>query len=114
MLTLECWRGRNMKNIEKQARWWKYAAWTAPFVALAIIIGEQLLGFDNLVQSTSLVIIVTFIATSVFWWWWAISKIVYMIKSAERVEQNFDDFKKELLEIKRDVGDRQWREPNND
>ena len=35
-------------NIERQALWWKYAAWTSPFVALAILIGEILLGFDNL------------------------------------------------------------------
>jgi len=99
-----------MKNTEKQARWWRYAAWTAPFVALATIIGEQLLGFDNLVQSTSLVIIITFIATSVFWWWWAISKIVYMIKCSHRMEDNFETLAKELKEIKNDVGNRQWRE----
>ena len=102
-----------MKNTEKQARWWRYAAWTAPFVALATIIGEQLLGFDNLVQSTSLVIIITFIATSVFWWWWAISKIVHIVKAAERVEKSFEGIKQELKEIKKDVGNRQWREPSN-
>ena len=95
-----------MKNIEQQARWWKYAAWTAPFVALAILVGENLLGFDNWIQSTSLVIVVTFIATSVLWWWWAISKIVYMIECSHRMEKNFSDLKDELIEIKRDVGNR--------
>lgn len=95
-----------MKNIEQQARWWKYAAWTAPFVALAIIVGENLLGFDNWIQSTSLVIMITFIATSVLWWWWAISKIVFMVESAHRIEKNFSDLKDELKEIKRDVGNR--------
>jgi len=98
-----------MKNTEKQARWWKYAAWTLPFVALAILIGEELLGFDT--APTSLIIVVTFIATSVFWWWWAISKIVYMIKCSHRIESNFEELKDELKEIKKDVGDRQWREP---
>jgi len=98
-----------MKNTEKQARWWKYAAWTLPFVALAILIGEELLGFDT--APTSLIIVVTFIATSVFWWWWAISKIVYMIKCSHKMESNFEELKDELKEIKKDVGDRQWREP---
>ena len=103
-----------MKNTEKQARWWRYAAWTAPFVALATIIGEQLLGFDNLVQSTSLVIIITFIATSVFWWWWAISKIVYMVKCSFKMESNFEDIKKEIKQVRKDVGDWQRREQDSD
>ena len=101
-------------TIEQQAKCWRYAAWTAPFVALAIILGEVLLGFDSLVNITAITITTAFIATSVFWWWWAVSKIVYMFKAAERVDENFKDLTKELKEIKRDVGDRQWREPRND
>lgn len=101
-------------NTEKQARWWRYAAWTAPFVALAIILGEILLGFDSLVNITSVSIVVIFITTSVFWWWWAISKIVVMMSTAERVEKNFESLKEEIQEIKKDVGNRQWREPNSD
>jgi len=103
--------GETMNKTEQQARWWKYAAWTAPFVALAILIGEYLLGFDT--RPTSFIIVVTFIATSVFWWWWAISKIVHIVKAAERVEKSFEGIKQELKEIKKDVGNRQWREPSN-
>ena len=98
-----------MKNTEKQARWWRYAAWTAPFVALAILIGEELLGFDT--APTSLVIVITFIATSVFWWWWAISKIVYMIKCSHKMESNFEELKNEFKEIRKDVVSGEWREP---
>ena len=101
-------------NIETQTRYWKYAAWTSPFVALAVLLGEIFLGFDSLVNITSITITVMFIAISVFWWWWAIHKIVIMMNSAERVEKNFNEFKDELKEIKKDVGDRQWREPSND
>ena len=97
------------KKTGQEAGYWAYAAWTAPFVALAILIGEELLGFDT--APTSLVIVITFIATSVFWWWWAISKIVYMIKCSHKMESNFEELKDELKEIKKDVGDRQWREP---
>lgn len=101
-------------NIEKQARLWKYAAWTAPFVALAVLIGQILLGFDSLVKITTIAIVVLFITTSVFWWWWAISKLVDMVNATERVIDNFNELKTEIKEIKKDVGDRQWREPNSD
>ena len=95
-----------MKNVERQALWWKYAAWTAPFVALAILLGENLLGLDNWIQLTSLIIVVAFIATSVLWWWWALSKIVFIVESSNRIEENFTDLKSELKEIKKNVGNR--------
>lgn len=101
-------------TIEQQAKYWRYAAWTSPFAALAILLGEIFLGFDSVVNITSIMVTTIFITVSVFWWWWAISKIVYMMNAAERVEKNFESVKKELIEIKRDVGDRQWREPSND
>ena len=98
---------------EQQAKYWRYAAWTSPFAALAILLGEIFLGFDSIVNITSIIIMTIFITTSVFWWWWAVSKIVAMMKSAERVEKNFENIKNELKEIKKDVGNRQWREPSN-
>jgi len=101
-----------MNNTEKQARWWKYAAWTAPFVALAILIGEELLGFDT--APTAVIISVTFFATSVFWWWWALSKIVYFTKCSQRMEKNVESLVSELLELKKDVSNREWREPKDD
>lgn len=101
-------------TIEQQAKYWRYAAWTSPFAALAILLGEIFLGFNSVVNITSIMVTTIFITVSIFWWWWAISKIVYMMNAAERVEKNFESVKKELIEIKRDVGDRQWREPSND
>lgn len=99
-----------MKDTEKQAQYWRYAAWSAPFVALAILVGEFLLGFDT--RPTAIIIVVTFIATSVFWWWWAISKIVYIVKCSYRMERNVGEVAKELKELREDVGNRQWREPD--
>ena len=99
---------------EQQAKYWRYAAWTAPFAALAILLGEIFLGFDSIVNITSIAITTIFITTSVFWWWWAVSKIVQMMECSKRVEKNFLELSRELKEIKKDVGDRQWREPSND
>ena len=106
-------REGTIMTTEQQAKYWRYAAWTAPFAALAILLGEIFLGFDSIVNITSIIITTIFITTSVFWWWWAVSKIVAMMKSAERVEKNFENIKNELKEIKKDVGNRQWREPSN-
>lgn len=99
---------------EQQAKYWRYAAWTAPFAALAILLGEIYLGFDSIVNITSIAITAIFITTSVFWWWWAVSKIVQMMECSKRVEKNFLELSRELKEIKKDVGNRQWREPSND
>ena len=101
-----------MKNTEKQAKYWRYAAWSAPFVALAILIGEILLGWKS--HTTALIVITTFIATSVFWWWWAINRIVYIVKCSFRMEEQVGIVAKELKELREDVGNRKWREPNND
>ena len=96
---------------EQQAKYWRYAAWTSPFAALAILLGEIFLGFDSIVNITSIAITTIFITTSVFWWWWAVSKIVYMVKCAEKMEERFFHLKEDIVELKKDVSDRQWREP---
>ena len=99
---------------EQQAQYWRWAAWTSPFVALAIILGEHFFGFDSIINVTSVSIVAIFITVSVFWWWWAISRIVYMMKKNEGIEKNFESIKQELREIRKDVGNRQWREPEID
>lgn len=95
-----------MKKIDKtlrEARYWTYAAWTLPFVALTVLIGEILIGSDTILGATSIAVVITFVTTSVFWWWWAITKIVYMIKTTSQVEENFQDLKRELLGLKKDI-----------
>jgi len=91
------------KSAIKQTMWWKYAAWTLPFVALAIIVIEYFIGNETIRQNTMLVISVTFIATSVFWWWWAINKIRLMLKAMERTENNFYEIKTDLSKTRQTV-----------
>jgi|TARA_A200000159_G_scaffold101407_1_gene94210 ABC-type uncharacterized transport system involved in gliding motility auxiliary subunit len=95
-----------MKKVDKtlrEASYWAYAAWTAPFVALAVLIGEILIGTDSILGATSIAVVVTFVTTSVFWWWWAITKIIYMIKTTSKVEENFAELKKELIKLNKDL-----------
>lgn len=98
----------------KEARYWKYAAWTMPFVALAVLIGEIILGHKQEQAITSMIIIATFVTTSVFWWWWSLNKIVYMIKKSDQVLDDFVEVKKQLQEIKENVVNRQRAEPSID
>ena len=105
---------KKIKDTLAQASYWAYAAWTFPFVALAVLTGEILIGNESWMGRTAITVVVTFIITSVFWWWWAISKIVYMVNAAQRVEENFSNLSKEIKEIKKDVGNREWRNSDFD
>ena len=98
------------KKIAKQARWWAYAAWTLPFVALAILIGLEYLNLQNLYHLIALIIIGVFFSVSVFWWWWAIDAIKQMFVLMKNTEDNFNDVKSALKEtreiLKNDLGNR--------
>lgn len=85
----------------QQIKWWKYAAWTLPFVALTILIGEILLGFDSYL--TAIIISTTFIASTVLWWWWAINKIAVMLSRSEKMQESFKTLSEDIKEVKRDV-----------
>jgi hypothetical protein len=99
------------KKTGQEAGYWAYAAWTLPFVALAVLVAQELLGFKDWYHTTAIIVVVTFVTTSVFWWWWAITKIVYMIECSRKAEENFLEISKELKEIKKDVVSGEWRKP---
>lgn len=90
-----------VNKAKTQSRYWMWAAWTLPFVALAIIFFEYYLGFESFYSKTLVVICVTFFTISVFWWWWALSKIVELLESFHRTEQHFQDVKAELKETRK-------------
>lgn len=97
-------------RIAKQAKWWAYAAWTLPFVALAILIASEYLHLDNFFHVATLIIISVFFSVSVFWWWWAIDAIKQMFILMKATEDNFNEVKTALQEtreiLKNDLGDR--------
>ena len=83
-------------KIKRQIRWWQYAAWTAPFVALAILIGEEILGYDYIRHKTAITITIIFISVSVFWWWWAVAKIKEIFECMKRNEETFNEVIQEI------------------
>ena len=102
------------QQIIKQARWWAYAAWTLPFVALALLVGFEYFNLDNLYDIIAITIIVVFFSVSVFWWWWAIDAIKKMFVLMKNTEENFNTVKETLKEtkeiLKNDLDNRQRRE----
>jgi hypothetical protein len=85
-----------------QVRWWSYAAWTAPFAALAILAFESLIGWDNLYSKSVIIISVIFFTVSVFWWWWALHRFVDILDAMRTTQEKIDDVKKEIVNT-RDV-----------
>ena len=82
----------------KEVRWWAYAAWTTPFVALASLFFIDLIGWDSLWQKTVIVGGVIFFSVAVFWWWWAIFKVArisnILLETAEDLKIIGDEMRK--------------------
>lgn len=91
---------KTAEETKRQVKWWSYAAWTLPFVALAILIVEEYIGLDSTYRKTVASVLVIFFAVSVFWWWWALHKIKYVIQSLRNTDKNFEEVKQELRETK--------------
>lgn len=92
-----------LKKTERQADLWRYAAWTAPFIALALIILSYYLGNDQIQNIVIIGIVSTFFAVSVFWWWWAIDKIYQIVKAFDKTDKSFDTVVTELQKIRKDI-----------
>jgi hypothetical protein len=98
--------GKFLKTAQEtkiEARYWMWAAWTLPFLALAILIFEHYLGWETVYAKTLVIISIVFFSISVYWWWWAISKIVNLMESFHRTEQHFQDVKHELRETRKAI-----------
>jgi hypothetical protein len=87
----------------REASLWAYAAWTLPFVALAAIVFEHFIGWDQLYNKTIIVIAVVFFSISVFWWWWALNKFVIVLGAMRDTEKGFAEILHEIKETRKDV-----------
>ena len=90
------------EKFKRQSKLWRYAAWTAPFVALAALIGTEYIVLNDYKGYVSLAVVIVFISTSVFWWWWVMDKLndlVRLILSSEEKFLEVKDYIKETKEI---------------
>lgn len=102
-----------LKETKKQVRWWAYAAWTMPFVALALLGAEEFLGYNDVFRKTLIAIGVTFFSVSVFWWWWAIFKIRDMVEGLNRTINSLTEVKEEIVKTRKVLEDSTSWESND-
>ena len=94
-----------VKNTRQQIKWWSYAAWTFPFVALAIIGAEFFFEFNDLLRKTLVAIGLTFFSLSVFWWWWAIFKIKDIVDGLDKTVDSLIEVKDEIVKTRKILED---------
>lgn len=101
---------RATERTADEAKLWSYAAWTLPFVALAIIVFEHYIGWTDLQSKTIITITVVFFSVSVWWWWWALNKFVSLLDAFQSNEKKFAEVSDELRRTQEEL--RALREEN--
>ena len=98
------------KKTAKEVKWWSYAAWSLPFIALAGLAAVNFFGTETIYNNAIVIITVTFIGVSAFWWWWAIYKFKEVFEVFEKTADQLVEVKEHIVEtkeiIREDVGDR--------
>lgn len=92
-----------ISRIQKQAKWWKYAAGTIPMLCLCIITIIDLTGWSHLHNKLLGFLLLSFLAVGVFWWWWAVDQLIELSRTLFNTEKKFAELKEELKKIKNEV-----------
>jgi hypothetical protein len=92
-------------NIENQTKYWKWAAWTLPFIALAGIAFAYWIDDSGLFGKFIVITSTVFFGISVFWWWWALDKLSILIKERLSFEKKFDEVVAEFKRLRKDIND---------
>lgn len=100
-----------LRSTANQVKWWAYAAWTLPFVALVILGVEYVFNWTTFYEKSIMIMGVVFFSISVYWWWWALYKIKQMIDQLSITQEKIDQVKHAIVKtrkvIEQDVSDRQ-------
>lgn len=94
-----------LEKTKKQTKWWSYAAWSLPFVALALLGVSEFLVSDDWFRNILVAVGVAFFSVSVFWWWWALHKIVEIINGFDKTYQSLDEVKQEIIKTRQVIED---------
>lgn len=92
-----------MLNILKEAKWWAFAAWTLPFMALSILMFEYWIGWDSFYAKSLVIVSVVFFSISVYWWWWAISRIIRLSEIHNKNLEGWEKVQQEIQELRKDL-----------
>jgi len=96
---------KQVRKTENEARRWKYAAWTLPFIALVILLFVNMIGWDTLYQKLIIVVVVAFFSVSIFWWWWALDRICHVIQQLHNTEKRLTEVKSEIVKTRDSLKD---------
>lgn len=95
---------KNVEKTKKEVRWWSYAAWTLPLVALAGIFFFNVLGWESAVEKSIVIGATVMFGIGVFWWWWAIYKIFNFADMMGKTVDRLAAIKKEFKNLKDTIG----------
>ena len=87
----------------QQVRWWAYAAWTIPFVALAGIFFVDMIGWSEGFHRAVVIGGITFFTVAVYWWWWAIFKLARLSTLLLNTAEELKTIGTELRKISQDL-----------
>ena len=87
----------DVDKTRKAVRLWKYAAWSLPLIALALVLSAWFFGYQTLEEIIVLIIIGTFASAMFIWWWWATFTIYDVVQAT-------DDRLKKLNQVNSKLG----------
>jgi len=87
----------------REVKWWSYAAWTTPFVALAAIFFVDLIGWNDTQSKLIVTGGVVFFSVAVYWWWWAIFKVSRMASMLLNTAKELKNISKEMYDLNREI-----------
>jgi hypothetical protein len=94
-----------VEKVRTQVKWWAYAAWSLPLIALALLGAEQFFDYHDLFRKTLVAIGIVFFSVSVYWWWWAIYKIREIVEGFDRTAESLIDVKEEIITTRKVIED---------
>ena len=102
-----------IERTNAQVRWWSYAAWTLPFVALATLGVSWFFGNETVYEMLLIGIGLTFFAVSVFWWWWALFKLKDIVSGLDKTISSLTEVKEEIILTRKVIEDSSSWEQND-
>ena len=90
-------------HTDTQVRWWAYAGWSIPIIALASIFFVYIIGPTDIFHTMIITGAILFFSIAVFWWWWAIFKLAGIAKLMLNTASNLRDIGNELRRINEEL-----------
>lgn len=95
--------GNNLGKIIKQSKYWIVAASVLPLTALSGLFFLNFIGWTTFLEKLLTIGAISMIFIASIWWWWAIRKIVEFAEMMKKTDQNLQELKSTITEIRTDI-----------